>query len=329
MKPTALLCNRLFNRAISTLLMLALSFSILYSQGTQKSGQSGKIPEKEQAISLLGELLYKPVINEEAINSLSGKYNRALDDFRSHPENPETHIWLGRRLAYMGEYIKAIRVFSDGIYYFPDDPRFYRHRGHRYITLRKLDLALADFQKATVLIKGKKDKIEPDGAPNAAGIPVSSINSNIWYHLGLTQYLMGDFKEAFESYLICYEESDNNDKKVSSGYWLYLIGRRLGKDQYCMDLLDKMDKDMKLIENFAYHEMLMFYKSGLSPEDYGLDIAEIMTDPTRAYGLGIWYFLEGNNESTKAIEVFNEIIELPSWPSFGYIAAEAELARLK
>ena len=78
----------------------------------------------------------------------------------------------------------------------PNEPRLYRHRGHRYITIRKFDLAIADLRKASQLIAGKPDEIEPDGAPNKAGIPRSTLQSNIWYHLGLAQYLAGDFERG-------------------------------------------------------------------------------------------------------------------------------------
>ena len=310
--------NRASIIIISGFIILMLTFTA-NSAFTQDS-------EKEQCTSLLGELLYKPKLSPEAANSFNAKYNKALKDFRAQPGNPDTHIWLGRRLAYLGDYIKAIRAFSDGAYYFPDDPRFFRHRGHRYITTRKFDLALADFEHAAKMIEGKEDRIEPDGAPNAAGIPVSTLHSNIWYHLGLTQYLLGDFENAFHSYERCYKESDNNDKKVSSGYWLYIIGKRLGKHAYCDKFMDEIGKNMKLIENFAYHQMLVFYKSGKSPEEYGLPINEIMEDPTRAYGLGVWYLIQNNEGGKKkATEIFEKIIKLPSWASFGYITAEAEL----
>ena len=43
------------------------------------------------------------------------------------------------------------------------------------------------------LVAAKPDEVEPDGAPNARGIPRSTLQSNIWYHLGLAQYLAGDF----------------------------------------------------------------------------------------------------------------------------------------
>jgi hypothetical protein len=35
-----------------------------------------------------------------------------------------------------------------GIGQFPKDARFYRHRGHRYISSRCFDLAIKDFKKA-------------------------------------------------------------------------------------------------------------------------------------------------------------------------------------
>ena len=63
----------------------------------------------------------------------------------------------------------------------------YRHRGHRYVSIREFDRAIADLEYAATLIEGTEDEIEPDGMPNAMNIPVSSLHSNIWYHLGLAR----------------------------------------------------------------------------------------------------------------------------------------------
>lgn len=314
------------NHKLFLFFILIFTSASLYSQLDQRS-KLRKNQDKEQAISLLGQPLLKPDYPPETRAKLEADYQLALKNFRARPNDPETHIWLGRRLAYLGDYQKAIRTFSDGVYYFPDDPRFLRHRGHRYISTRKFELALDDFERAAKMIEGTEDQVEPDGAPNPAGIPVSSLHSNIWYHLGLTQYLLGDFQGAFQSYQRCYEESDNNDKIVSSGYWLYIISKRLGNADFTENLLADIGKNMKLLENFAYQEMLMFYKSGKTPEDYGLNLEEIMKDPTRAYGLAMYYYLNDNRE--EAFRIFEDIIKLPSWASFGYIAAESELARVK
>src|SRR5215213_4686900 len=53
----------------------------------------------------------------------------------------------------------------------PDDPRLYRHRGHRYITVRDLGPAILDFEKAARLIEGRPDEVESDGLPNSKNIP--------------------------------------------------------------------------------------------------------------------------------------------------------------
>ena len=103
--------------------------------------------------------------------------------YQANPNNPDAIIWLGRRLAYPGQFKEAIDVFSEGIRKFPNDARFYRHRGHRYITLRRIDLAIKDFKQAASLVKGKPDELEPDGQPNARNIPTSTLQFNIWYHL--------------------------------------------------------------------------------------------------------------------------------------------------
>ena len=45
------------------------------------------------------------------------------------------------------------------------------------------------------------------------------------------------------------------------------------------------------------------------------------------YGLGNWYLCQG--DEMKAKNIFESILESDGWNSFGYIASEAELARVK
>src|SRR6187402_374842 len=68
--------------------------------------------------------------------------------YRTDSLNDEHIIWYGRRLAYLGYYKEAIAIYTKGINLHPDNARFYRHRAHRYITLRCYDNAIVDLKKA-------------------------------------------------------------------------------------------------------------------------------------------------------------------------------------
>jgi hypothetical protein len=50
-----------------------------------------------------------------------------------------------------------------------------------------------------------------------------------------------------------------------------------------------------------------------------------VTDATAAYGIGNWHLYNGR--PAEARRVFERIIAGGQWGAFGYIAAEAELAR--
>jgi tetratricopeptide (TPR) repeat protein len=76
-------------------------------------------------------------------------YEQKLDEARSRLStdslDAEYIIWYGRRTAYLGRYIEAIDIYTKGLALHPGNPRFYRHRGHRYITVRCFDKAIPDF----------------------------------------------------------------------------------------------------------------------------------------------------------------------------------------
>src|SRR6185295_12437329 len=142
-------------------------------------------------------------------------------------------------LAYLGRFRDAIAAYTNGIARHADELRLYRHRGHRYITVRQFDLAIADLSRAARLVAGRADEIEQDGAPNQAGIPRSTLQSNIWYHLGLAHYLKGDFTRALAAYREGMKVSRvNDDMLVATSDWLYMTLRRLGRDAEARAVLD-------------------------------------------------------------------------------------------
>jgi len=213
-------------------------------------------------VSLSGEPLHVPEPGQGAIERLE----TAKADYDSDPDKANNIIWYGRRTAYTGDYRGAIEIFSEGIEKFPDDARMYRHRGHRYISIREFDRAVADLEAAAKLIEGTDNEIEPDGLPNALNIPVSSLHGNIWYHLGLAYYLKHDWDNAYRAYKAGFDAGRNDDNRVSTTHWLYSILRRKG-DPDAARVLDAISADMNIIENFSYHNLCLFYKGEMTLEE--------------------------------------------------------------
>lgn len=282
------------------------------------------LPDGAQAVSLLGDTLYPTELPTETRQRMERELRIAAADYYEAPDNPNTIIWLGRRNAYLGDYREAIRIYTQGITKHPDDARLYRHRGHRLITLRMLDRAIADLQRAAELTDGKEDEIEPDGQPNAAGIPTSTLQFNIWYHLGLAHYLKGDFEKALDDYVECMSRSDIPDRLVATSHWMYMTLRRLGRADEAAELLTAVDADMEIIENTSYHQLLLMYKGELTPEELLTPEADAVQSATVAYGVGNWYYY--NDMESEAVQIFRSIVEGEGWAAFGYIAAEAELS---
>ena len=242
--------------------------------------------------------------------------------------NDENIIWYGRRLAYLGNYKEAINIYTKGISLHPDNARFYRHRAHRYITLRCYDNAIADLKKAIDLIKDQIDEIEPDGIPNEKNFPTSTLHTNIYYHLGLAYYLKGDNRQALLAWEKCLDISDNDDMKVATINWLNIVLRKMGRPKDAEQHLKEVTGDMKIIENHDYFDILLMYKSGDNSKLVEkTKNKETLSNATLGFALGTYYQLRG--EKDKAKELFEKVVAGNQWSSFGYIAAEAELARMK
>ena len=281
-------------------------------------------PEAPEATSLMGKPLYRLQIPSDQKAKLDENLAKAQADYDKDPKNADNVIWLGRRLAYLHRYRDAIGVFSKGAALYPEDARFYRHRGHRYITLRDLDKSLADFEKAASLIKGKPDQEEASGTGGRPG----TLHFNVWYHKGLAHYLKGDFEKAREAYVECMKVSEgDNESVVATSDWLYMTLRRVGKKDDAAKILERITADMEIKENVAYHKRLLLYKGLAKPESLlTLEKPDELQLATQGYGVANWYLYNG--DTTKARELFTKVVAGTYWPAFGYIAAEVDLKRM-
>ncbi|RIW13607.1 hypothetical protein D0X99_15290 [Algoriphagus lacus] len=257
---------------------------------------------------------------------LLAQYEEAKAAFEASPDDVEAIIWFGRRTAYLGQYRQAIDIYTKGLEKFPNDPRLYRHRGHRYISIREYDEAIDDFEKAAQLIEGTPDEIEPDGMPNAMNIPVSSLHSNIWYHLGLSYYLTHQYEKAYTAYLKCRESGKHYDNIVSATHWLYMIQQRLGNPTKADSLLTPIHADSTVIENQSYADLCRLYKGWIPVDSLIQEGPGSPSNDAVRYGVANWYLYHG--DSVQARQMMESLVNEKAFTSFGYLAAESDLMRI-
>jgi tetratricopeptide (TPR) repeat protein len=308
-----------------------LFFSCGSPESKKVNNKSGFIVEDGavfQGVSLMGDSLsttVDSVVQKDQIDKLE----MAIAAYSEDPTQ-ENLVWIGRREAYLGRYDLAIRTFTKALNESPIAYEALRHRGHRFISIRKFDQAIADLIRAVNLMEGEPLQIEEDGMPNRLNIPLSNVQFNVWYHLGLAYYLKRDWENAVEAYEKCLAVSDNDDLKVATLDWYYMALMKLGREDQAKALIGKVHEGMEIIENDAYFKRILMYKGKLAPkallttEDNDED--QSLQYVTQGYGLGNYFLMQGDTSS--AILTFQNVLDTGYWSAFGYIASEMEMSTL-
>lgn len=218
----------------------------------------------------------------------------------------------------------SIPLYTRGMQMFPEDVRFPRYRGHRLLSMRRFDAALADLKAAVELAPASFD---------------------VSYHLGLAYYLRGDFNHAAREYGRCLALGDkprpeylrgipagwrscyalDDDSRVALTDWAYRALRRAGKHAEAKVLLERIGESMTVRENTSYWKALLFYK-GARTEEQTLGAPGNSNAPaTVGYGIAVFHRLEGRPE--RACQLLQRIVNEENWTAFGVIGAETDLAR--
>ncbi len=278
-------------------------------------------------MSLLGAPLRRQDPSAARRVELEAWLAEAKADLDRRPNDAEAWIVYARRLAPLYRYREKVAFLDGAIERFPGDFRLLRHRGHRWITLRSFERAIADLERAADLARAVPDAIEPDTLPSAVA-PTGSTHHAVWYHLGLARYLSGDFAGAERAYRECLGFSGTAEKLCSTTYWLALSLLRQGKNDAAREAVAPISAAMEVTESRTYRDLCLVMKGELDAAAVlasGNDAPDSTDVPTLGYGVA--RILAARGESQEAEKLLRRVIAHPHWASFGVIAAEVDLAR--
>ena len=243
---------------------------------------------------------YRSLPDTEAITS-------ARAALAADPRNVARIIDLGVAQSGARQFREAIATFSRGLEVEPNNALLLRWRGHRYLSVRDFDRAHADLTRG-------------------GGIDASIYG--IWYHLGIVQYVRGDFAAAAASFARAQPIAPDPGELAGSTDWLWMSLSRAGRGAEAKAMLDgRPESRLPSIDN-AYTRRLKLYRGEIGPDAV---ITPADTDDvqiaTLAYGLGNWHLIKGDTALARA--AFERAVQASGgWPGFGFILSEVELRRL-
>jgi tetratricopeptide (TPR) repeat protein len=206
------------------------------------------------------------------------------------PKNISKIIDLGVAQSGARQFREAIATFTRGLEIEPNNALLLRWRGHRYLSVRDFDRAFADLTRGGTI------------DPTIYGI---------WYHLGVVEFLRGDFADAAASFAKAQPIAPDAGELAGSTDWLWMSLSRAGRGAEAKAMLDRRPE--KPVTN-AYTRRLQLYRGEIGPAAV---LTPADTDDvqiaTLAYGLGNWYLVRGDKAQAR------------QW----FERSEAELRRLR
>jgi tetratricopeptide (TPR) repeat protein len=233
----------------------------------------------------------------------TGPIARADQALAAEPRNVQRFIQLGVAQAGARRMREAVQTFTRALAVAPNDPMLYRWRGHRNLSVRDFDGAMADLTR---------------------GYGLDSTNYGILYHLGVLRFVRGDFNAAADAFARAQPRAPDAGELAGSTDWLWMSLQRAGRASEAAAMLARRPDSLAVTN--AYRKRLRLYRGEIGPEalfapsDTGdVDVA------TLSFGLGNWYLVRG--DTVRAREQFRRSVQSGGWPAFGFIASEVELGR--
>ncbi|MBK8247003.1 MAG: tetratricopeptide repeat protein [Gemmatimonadetes bacterium] len=236
----------------------------------------------------------------------TGPIARAQQAVAANPRSVDAILALGAAQSGARQFREAIETYTRGIAVAPNNALLYRWRGHRYLSVREHDKALADF---------------------ARGMALDSAVYGIWYHLGVIRFLKGEFAAAATAFARGRVIAPDPGELAGSYDWGWMSLVRAGRRDEARALLASMPDSVTRIAN-AYAQRLRLYKGELPPGALftPADTIDVQV-ATLSFGLGNWHLVRGDTTAARA--QFTRAVASGGWPGFAFMASESDLTRMR
>lgn len=235
----------------------------------------------------------------------TGPVARAAQALAADPRNVDKFIALGVAQAGARQAREAVETFTRGLAVAPNNAMLLRWRGHRYLSLREFDKAMADLNRAASI------------DPSIYGI---------WYHRGIVRFVRGDFAGAADDFKRAIPLAPDPGELAGSTDWRWMSLARAGRAAEAKAFLAEHTDSLKT--DVAYARRLKLYRGEITPEQLitPADTEDVQL-ATLAFGLGNWYLVHG--DTARARQWFERSVKSGGWMGFGFIVSEVELRRMK
>ncbi len=272
-----------------------------------------------QATSFAG----KPLFSTPATATALAKSDSAINLIKAKGNlNEDDYVEIGKQLVATARYKEAVDNYTEGLTKNPNSYKLLRNRGHRYITLRQLDKCIADLTKAEELIRNEPDVMEY----GLDGKPTATVRHQIWYHIGVYNYLIGDYQKAGAAFEQAVATGGDLKNVVGASDWLYNCYQRQGDKVKAEAVIKPISPDADTDRENAYFKRIMLYKGVIKPEELvrvtmapdSMGVNEV----TKMYGLANWYRYNGDLATSSML--CKTILQSNAWPGFAYAGAEKD-----
>ncbi|MSR02010.1 MAG: hypothetical protein EXR94_04620 [Gemmatimonadetes bacterium] len=295
-------------------------------------------PLGAEAVSLLGDTLWSVTLSAAEGQARVSQLAEAKRRAGARWDDLNTRLLLGRRTAAMGRLREAIDIYTEAIEADPTDPRLFRRRGELLLLVREPDLAARDLERAA---SRARERISPDGRRFAPPVmeflegPDGQLSGAGVLHssqllLGMTHFIRGDYRRAYPMLVAAAQSADDADGIATASLWLLFTLRRAGRLAEAGQIAKVIPADLPVVHRTAELRLLQAFAGTLSLDSLQRGLGgDIQSEAAGLYLYGLGSTLLARGRQAEAAEALDEVRHTTNWASIIYVAAEADLARLR